>query len=75
MTVSLTFKQFWKIEATTKRSNEKRCSETFSKILEKGPVQISLTELNLNKPSISYTPNFNKNKFFHMCFSIILLGF
>ena len=46
---------------------KKKCSETYSKILERSPLKISLTELHFNEPSIAYTPNFTKNKFFHMC--------
>ena len=69
MIVSTTFKQSWEIKATTKRCNGKRCSETFSKILERGPSKIFLTKKHLNKPSIAYTPNFTKHKFFHMFFN------
>ena len=69
MTVSSTLKQPWKIEATTKKRNEKRCSKTFSKILERGTLKISLTELHLSKPFVAYTPNFTKNKFFHRFFN------
>ena len=32
-------------------------------------------ELHLNKSSVAHIPNFTKNKFFHICFSIILLKF
>lgn len=75
MVVSSTSKQSWKIESTTKRCNEwKRCSETFSKILDRGiwkylwPGYIWISIL-------AHTPNFIKNELFHMCFLIILLKF
>ena len=53
----------------------RKCSETFGEILERGFSKISLTELHSNKPFVAYRPNFTKSKFCDMCFSMILLKF